>query len=330
MTRWAERHGVARRLADAVAEAIVPENTKDTYAKAWRTWQRFTATQHLPVDEGGRGSLVAFVAWLLREGRTDGAGYAPSSASTILAAVVVGLRERGVHVARDDQAEARRAMDGLTVRLLQEGERRGRGQAKAVAAGDLYTVVRACPDTLAGHRDRAPILTGLHYASRAQDPAGLLARDVALHPRDLVVTILTGKTKYAVCDARIVRQRDAEVCPVRAWENYRKRLAADAAPEWSAPDAPAFVGIDQWGHVTGGMTPDSITRAVKRVSARAGVAVAWTGHSLRVGHASMARRKGRDAVAIADQGGWARHSRSLHGYMQIEDGWDDNSSADLV
>ncbi|MFI1585550.1 integrase [Embleya sp. NPDC020630] len=338
VTRWAERHGVdvahrlaqAEDLADAVAEAIVPKNTTDTYDKAWRTWERFTTAQGLPVDEGGRGSLVAFVAWMLRQGRTNGTGYAPSSASTILAAVVVGLRERGVHVARDDQAEARRALDGLTVRLLQEGERRGRGQAKGVNAGDLYTVVRACPDTLTGHRDRALILTGLHYASRAQDPAGLLARDVALHPRGLVVSILTGKTKHSVRDARILRQHDPEVCPVRAWETYRTRLATDTAPRWSAPDAPAFVGIDRWGHVTGGMTSDSITRAVKRVSARAGVAVAWTGHSLRVGHASMARRKGKDAVAIADQGGWARHSRSLHGYMQIEDGWNDNSSADLV
>ncbi|GCD99688.1 hypothetical protein [Embleya hyalina] len=194
--------------------------------------------------------------------------------------------------------------------------------------GGLYTVVRACPDTLTGHRDRALILTGLHYASRAQDPAGLLARDVALHPRGLVVSILTGKTTHSVRGARILRQRDTEVCAVRAWETCRARLAADAAPAWSAPDAPAFVGIDQWGHVTGGMTPDSISRAVKRVSIRAEGAVAWTGHSLRVGHASLARRKGKDAVAIADQGGRACHSRSLP--MQIEDGWNDNSSADLV
>jgi hypothetical protein len=48
---------------------------------------------------------------------------------------------------------------------------------------------------------------------------------------------------------------------------------------------------------------------------------------LRIGHASLARRGG---IAIADQGGWARHSRSMHGYLQIEDGWDDNSSVNLL
>ncbi|MFH9800457.1 hypothetical protein [Streptomyces virginiae] len=37
-----------------------------------------------------------------------------------------------------------------------------------------------------------------------------------------------------------------------------------------------------------------------------------------------------DGSPIADQGGWARHSRSMLGYMQREDGWDDNASAGLT
>lgn len=93
-----------------------------------------------------------------------------------------------------------------------------------------------------------------------------------------------------------------------AWKLCRAHLAADAEPHWSVPDAPAFVGVDRHGNVTGGMVPDSVTRAVKRISARAGIPLAWTGHSLRIGLATTARKKGKDAVAIADQGGWARHS----------------------
>lgn len=336
--KWADRHGIdtahrlaqAEDLADAVARAITPENTTDTYAKAWKIWERFTTTQRLPLLEGSRGALVTYVAWLLREGRTNGTGYAPTSASTILAGTVVELRNRDVPVSRDDQAEARKALDGLTVKLLQNKERRGRGKANTAQVPDLYRVVRACPDTLAGARDKALILTSFHYAARAQDPAGLLARDVTLHPRGLVVSILTGKTKHSVRDAKILYQKDPEICPVEAWKAYRERLTADAEPRWSLPDAPAFVGIHRSGTVTGGMVPDSVTRAIKRISVRAGVKLAWTGHSLRIGHATAARKNGRDAVVIADQGGWARHSRSMNGYFQIEDGWDDNSTADLT
>lgn len=338
VARWAQRHGVdtaqrlaeAEDLADAVARQITPENTKDTYAKSWRVWERFTTVQRLPVLEGTRGSLVAFVTWMLREGQANGKGYAPSSAGTHLAAVVVGLRDRGCAVTRDDQAAARKALDGLAVLLLQAGERRGRGKAKAAEVPGLYRVVRACPDTLAGARDKALILTGFHYASRAQDPAGLLSGDVALTERGLIVSVLTGKTKHSVRDAKINIQADPEICPVEAWKAYRARLAAEAEPRWSAPDAPAFVGIDRHGNVTGGMVPDSVTRAVKRISARAGVALSWTGHSLRIGLATTGRKKGKDAVAIADQGGWARHSRSMHGYFQIVDGWDDNATAGLT
>lgn len=144
------------------------------------------------------------------------------------------------------------------------------------------------------------------------------------------VAVLTGKTKHSVRTARIPYAADAEICPVRAYLAYRHRLAAEAEERWSRPDAPAFVGIDRWGHVTGGMVPDSVTRAIKRISRRAGVPIDWTGHSLRIGLASTARKKGRDGIAIADQGGWARHSRSMLGYMQIDDGWDDNAAAGLT
>lgn len=336
--RWADRHGIdaahrlaqAEDLADAVAKAITPVNTGDTYTKSWRVWERFTTTQHLPLLEGSRGALVAYVAWLLREGQTNGTGYAPSSASTILAGTVVELRRRDVTVTRDDQAEARRSLEGLAVKLIKNKERRGRGKAHTAQVPDLYRVVRACPDTLAGARDKALILTGFHYASRAQDPAGLLAGDITLHPRGLIISILTGKTKHSVRDAKILYQKDPEICPVEAWKAYRERLAAGAEPKWSQLDAPAFVGIHRSGTVTGGMVPDSITRAIKRISVRAGVKLAWTGHSLRIGHASAARKNGRDAIVIADQGGWARHSRSMNGYFQIEDGWEDNSTADLT
>ncbi|WP_063756420.1 hypothetical protein [Streptomyces sp. NRRL S-1824] len=83
--QWAERHGVdaARRLAeaqdlaDAVAAEITPDNTLDTYNKSWRVRSRFCTATDLPELEGNRGSLVAFVTWMLREGQHNGRGYAP-------------------------------------------------------------------------------------------------------------------------------------------------------------------------------------------------------------------------------------------------------------
>ncbi|MFI8392321.1 hypothetical protein [Streptomyces sp. NPDC085540] len=36
------------------------------------------------------------------------------------------------------------------------------------------------------------------------------------------------------------------------------------------------------------------------------------------------------SIAIADQGWWARPSRSVFGYMLREDGWEDNASVGLT
>ncbi|MDX3772207.1 MULTISPECIES: hypothetical protein [unclassified Streptomyces] len=79
--------------------------------------------------------------------------------------------------------------------------------------------------------------------------------------------------------------------------------SAEHGEQWADPSTPAFVGIDRHGHITGGLVPDSVTRAVTRISKRAGVPIHWTGHSLRIGLSSTARKRGRDGIAIADQGG---------------------------
>lgn len=341
--RWAERHGIetAQRLAqaedfaDAVAEEITPENTVATYAKSWKVWQRFCATQGFPETEGSRGTLVAFAAWLLREGRLtptpDGTrGYAPNSAATHLSAVVVGLRDRGGDVSRDDSGKARDALDGLVVQLLKGGERRGRGKAAAADMDGLYAVAASTPDSLAGARDLALILTSFHFAARASEPAGLLNGDVVLHPRGLRVAVLTGKTKFSVREVAIPYAQDPAMCPVLAWQRWRERLATEGGAQYGDPTDPAFHAIDHWGHVGGAMAPASVTAAITRIAERAGVPIRWTGHSLRSGLATEARKKRKDAVAVAAQGGWAPNSKSMLGYMRRADEWDDNASAGLA
>ncbi|MFF8908063.1 hypothetical protein [Streptomyces olivaceoviridis] len=41
-------------------------------------------------------------------------------------------------------------------------------------------------------------------------------------------------------------------------------------------------------------------------------------------------RSGRDGIAVAVPGGRAHHSRSMSGYTQRDDGWDDNASVGLA
>lgn len=209
--------------------------------------------------------------------------------------------------------------------------RRGRGWPGGHGWGpDLCRVVHTCPDTLAGARDKALVLTGFHYASRARDPAGLLLGDVALTPCCLVVSAFTGKTKHSVRDAKIDHQDDPEVCPVEAWTAYRTRLHRRCPAMLAGADSVRVRGRRPARRRHRRHGPEPVTRPIERISARAGVPLAWTNHSLRIGPATTARRKGRDAVAIADQGGRARHSRSMNGCFQRVDGREDNATAGLT
>lgn len=56
---------------------------------------------------------------------------------------------------------------------------RGRGQATAMPLADLRKMCAACPEGLAGLRDRALILLSFAVAGRRSELAGLLAVDVA-------------------------------------------------------------------------------------------------------------------------------------------------------
>jgi integrase len=342
LASWAARHGeqaaarlaAAEQLADALNQELTPANTTKTYTAGWRVWERFCAEQQMPLLEGSRGALTAFVVWMLREGRQrpapDGTrGYAPSAADAHLSSAVVGLRERGVEVSKDSAAAARETLGKLAVQLAKNGERRGRGKAAPADPDDLRTVAANTPDTLAGRRDLALVLIGFHFASRASEISGLLMDDITEHSEGLRVNVATGKTVHSVRDVAIPYGVNPAACPVRAWNRWRTGLAA-VGEQFVVPSAPAFRQIDRWGHPGGAMSPDAVTRAITRTAERAGVHFRWTGHSLRRGLPTAARRRGRDAVAIARQGGWAPGSKMMLGYMEQADDWTDNASAGLV
>ncbi|KPI31364.1 integrase family protein [Actinobacteria bacterium OV320] len=334
---WAARYGTeaadrlieAENLADAIRAATIPPNTTDTYAKGWRVWERFCTAHGLPLTEGSRGALVAFVSWALDRGRQEPgpngtAGYAPSSVQSHLTATVVELRRRGHPVSKDAHSEARATIKRLTTQLAKQGERRGRGQAPAADLDNLHRIAAACDSTPTGFRDLALVLTGFHFASRASEVAGLLVADVTVHARGMKVAVVTGKTERSIRTAKIPYNRDEPaICAVTAWLRWAEAYGL------TDPRRPAFPRIDRWGNVGGPMSPDAVTAAVARIARRSGVPLRWTGHSLRSGLATESRRNGKDGLAISAQGGWAPNSKSMMGYMRRADEWDDNAAAGL-
>jgi integrase len=309
-----------------------PENTLKAYAQDWKVWEDYAADVGIPLLSGTAGALTGFVVWLeqgrrLRPSERDGPDAAeraePAAPATIerrLTGAIAGLRHHHVHVEPQASRAAWQALKGYRQRLAESGTSRGRGKATMVTLADLNAMSRACPDTLSGLRDRAMLLIGFPIAARCSDLANLLVTDITeIDQRGLEVSVRHGKSTG---DMAIPRRANAVSDPVRAWQAW-----VDAA---GITDGPAFRRVDRHGNLfSTGLTTTGVNQILTRAGGRANLPYAVTGHSLRSGFATEARRAGADDVAIADQGRWVRGSRALYEYIRRVDRWDDNAAGAL-
>lgn len=324
------------RLDEAATQYVEtqrPANTLKAYAQDWKIWQDYTADLGIPLLSGTAGALTGFVVWL-EQGRVlrpsePGAGQAgvwraaPAAPSTIerrLTGAIAGLRDHRVHVDPEASRAAWQALKGYRRRLAQAGTEIGRGKASMVTLADLRAMSRACPETLAGRRDRAMLLIGFPIAARCSDLANLLVTDVKqIDDRGLEVTVRHGKSTGEMA---IPRRDNVDTDPVRAWRAWREAAGIS--------EGAAFRRIDRHGNLSEyGLTTTGTNQILTRAGERANLPYAVTGHSLRSGFATEARRAGADDVAIADQGRWVRGSRALYEYIRRVDRWDDNAAGAL-
>jgi len=311
----AARLGAIDAASDEHAASLRPANTTRAYAGDWAAWVEFAAAAGLPADAATRGTLRAFTAWLWDR------GAAPSTIDRRLTGVVVTLRrERRAVVNPDDTRAARELLRGY-VRQAAEAKQapRGRGEAAPLLLPDLRQISAACPDSLAGIRDRALVLLAFAIAGRRSELAGLTVRDVADDPNGLVVDVRVSKTRPRA--VAVPFGSNPKTCPVRAWKAWRE------AADLDDPDGPALRRIDRHGRLLGALSGQAVGDIVTRVAERAGVEVRLTGHSARAGLATEARRAGKDAKAISATTGHVPGSRALDRYMRRVDQWAEGDNA---
>ncbi|MGD6743002.1 tyrosine-type recombinase/integrase [Streptomyces sp. BH106] len=313
----------ARAAGHAIRRAAAPANTQRTYAKSAVVWERFCVSAGLPADYADGGVLSLYAGWLLERGKANGTGYALSAARTHMSGAINYLRDTGCPLTRDDTAPGYSTLEA-THRQIEKEERRGRGQAEYATAEELAVAYLACPDTLAGWRDRALLLVGFHIAARSSELAGLLVADIVPAPRGLRVSVKTAKTKYSARDIAVPRAPQLELCAARAWGEFRRRLQRERPDRAGGLTAPAFPAVDRHDCPRGRVTPEAASDIVGRIGERA-EHPGWTGHTLRASFATSARAGGADLRQICTQGGWAPGSAEVLRYIRIADEFDDNA-----
>lgn len=339
--------------ADRYVNTQRPQTTRTAYAQDWSAWEDYTRWAGIPVLSGSRGGLVGFVLWLesgsprvgeasgvVRAGqmgdRSDAAGEpaagcpaagpstirpaaAPSTIRRRVAGALHGLRSHHVRIDPAASRAAAAALEGYRRRLAETGESRGRGQAHAVDLPAVLAMSQACPESVAGIRDRAVLLLGFFAATRASDQANLLLGDVVVEQTGLVVTVRHGKTTGV---SALPARRHPLLCPRRGWSAWLAAARLEAGP--------ALRGVSRHDRVGDApLSPDAVTAIVARAGRRAGLPYPVTCHSLRAGFATESYRAGATLLDIARQGRWAPGSQELFRYIRQVDQWRNNAADGL-
>ncbi|WP_341241521.1 site-specific integrase [uncultured Nocardioides sp.] len=168
-------------------------------------------------------------------------------------------------------------------------------------------------------RDRAILLVGFAGAFRRNEVTGLNWSDVRVRDAGLVIRLRRSKTdsEGRGRDVGIPYGKSALTCPVRAFLAWQERV--DTQLGGVEPEGSVFVHVGRAGRITSTpMTPEALTRMVRRRAEAAGLEGRWGGRSLRAGFISTAADLDVPLEAIATQ---SRHATldSLILYVRRED-----------
>lgn len=179
-------------------------------------------------------------------------------------------------------------------------------------------------------RDKALLLVGFAGAFRRPDLIGLTWDDIAFDDQGITLRLRRSKTDTQGRGTRvgIPRGTSALTCPVRAMEAWRDRCeqqlgAADLVGQ------PCFPIVGRSGRIgRAPMTPEAITRIVRRRTEDVGIAGRWGGRSLRAGFISSAADLDIPLELIARQ---SRHATldSLILYIRSDDPFRRNPAGQL-
>jgi integrase len=250
-----------------------------------------------------------------------------------------GLRERQrrdltsfVCTGREVQRERLRGHSSpRSDRLVREtwkGIRRRLGVAQdqkhPVTAREIRQMIDVLPSGLLGLRDRALITLGFAGGFRRSELVALNCDDLRFVDEGLEALVRRSKTDQEGAGLLkvIAYGSDPASCPVRALKDWLELAAIG--------EGPVFRPINRHEQIADKRLTDfAVAFVIKRVAKKAGLPTPQlSGHSLRAGFVTEAKRHGADDAAIMDQTGH-KSLAMVHRYNRRTKKWEKPASAKL-
>jgi len=271
-----------------VASAKSPATLK-AYRNDWRDFQCWCRIQNLPSLPSTPETVSLYIA-------DQASNHAAATITRRLTSITKAHQAAGY---KDSPASTRQFIVGETLK----GIRRVIGTAQIgkspLLTKDIRRIVRACPRTLAGLRDKALVLTGFTGAFRRSELARIQVSDLTFNKNGVVIDLRVSKTDQEGAGRKVGLPfgRNKTTCPVRALREWLKASRVKHGP--------VFRRVDRSGHPSGrGLNKDSIGKMLKRAARRARMKTGpLGGHSLRAGCVTQAAMNGVREFVIQRQTG---------------------------
>jgi site-specific recombinase XerD len=281
--------------------------TRRAYAFDWKHFEIWCLGRGACPLPAHQGLVAAYLSHLADQGRR---------ASTIgRRAAAIGHRHKMAGHEPPTSSEG--------VRAVLRGIRRTIGaakQGKAPATAEvLGAMLKLCPDTLIGKRDRAFLCFGFASAMRRSELCALEVADLTETPDGLRVLIRRSKGDQEGQGQEIAIPRGSRLRPVEAIQTWL------AAAEIST--GPVFRAVARGGKVGAVLSTDAVACIVKRYAERVGLDPAsYSGHSLRAGFLTSAAEAGASIWKLSEV---SRHKSldTLRGYVRRVDLFKEHAGA---
>lgn len=293
-------------VATQYAVDSVPANTRRTYQSQWRAFVSWCQGHRLPFLPAAPETVALYVTHLAHTGRK-------------VATIEVALSALSQAHQLAGQPSPRR--DPIVFTIM-KGIRHTHGteahQKAPLLDDQLSTILGALPDTNAGRRDRALLLTAWLGALRRSEVVALDVADVRFVPQGVVIRVKRGKRDQE--GKGTIKGLPRGLGPVDP---------VDALSRWigERTTGPLFLAVDQWDHV--GSQRLGGRAVAELVQRHAGAAGNFSGHSLRAGFVTAAARKGVAEHWIAEQTGH-KSIPTLREYIRNADRFSHNAGVGLL
>ena len=275
------------RAVDRYVESSKADNTLLAYGKQWAAFEAWCLTKAACALPATPETVALYLA------ACAGAGLAAVTLAQAKA-VLTRKHEDAGHTSPCASPLVKQAWAGIRRRLGVAPN-----QKQPLDADQIRAMYAALPTGVLGLRDRALIGLGFAGGFRRSELVALDVGDLSFVARGLEALVRRSKTDQEGrgLTKNVSRGADPTTCTVRAVQDWLE-LSLIA-------DGPVFRAIDRHGNVKQTrLSAQSVALVLKRAADAAGLPTRdVSGHSLRAGFVTEAKKHGADDAAIMDQTG---------------------------